>query len=567
MKRQESEYFERGEHFQRSMTGQRRKNSGVFFTPEKLARKMADQVFDQRSLTTSKEILAERVLDPAMGTGHFLLAALDRLSWDLCQAWKTEQDLAVIGDELWITARQEIAGTCLFGVDLDSETVDFARTLLIESCEGTNHSELPATILAHLGCAHSLLAPLDESFGMGAAQAREFTVILGNPPYLSYGLRDQGTMSASDRRRLLELFPQSAEYKISIYALFVELATKLLGPNGDACFVLPDSFLLGRYFSKIRGDCLKAGARLRSITLFEESFWQVNVGRPVILHWSRRDHEIMDWRFHQDLNSFLGAGKASYQHPLETRFFAKTRRNRFYMLLSGEEERFYRELFDKQRPLSELLILYSGLIAKSGGKKSIVVSNSPGEDRNYGRLMEKGSALKPFQASWDGAWILKDASLYRSGYRPEYYEGAKLLLNQTGCFPKAAADFSGLFVLNNVHIGVPMVQGERAKEGVLDFVAGILNSQVARVIYEFLTMEGRRALAQIDLDVMRSFPIPPGLCPEIQQWARRFRLDDDLALNRSHMETLNAAVLKAYGFEPSLYNELARRVLTPFEKA
>ena len=43
-------------------------------------------------------------------------------------------------------------------------------------------------------------------------------------------------------------YPRSAEYKLSSYALFMDLGLSLTRPGGVFCSLTPDSFLLGRYF-------------------------------------------------------------------------------------------------------------------------------------------------------------------------------------------------------------------------------------------------------------------------------------------------------------------------------
>src|SRR5205823_696645 len=83
------------------------------------------------------------------------------------------------------------------------------------------------------------------------------------------------------------LYPDSAEYKISVYALFLDLAIRLLECGGVACYITPDSFLLGRYFSKIRRTILNQSA-IRTILMFQEDFWKSGVvGRPTIISYQK----------------------------------------------------------------------------------------------------------------------------------------------------------------------------------------------------------------------------------------------------------------------------------------
>ena len=78
-------------------------------------------------------------------------------------------------------------------------------------------------------------------------------------------------------------FPNSAEYKISLYALFIERSVQLLRPGGVGGLIFPDSFLAGKYFAKLRLFLLNT-CRLRHFVLFQRNFWKnVETGNPVIL--------------------------------------------------------------------------------------------------------------------------------------------------------------------------------------------------------------------------------------------------------------------------------------------
>lgn len=111
----------------------RRKQSGTFYTPQPLAeflvRRTLEPLVEAR---TSDEILALRVLDPAMGSGAFLVAACRFLA-DACeQALVDEGRLhAVDVDETTRAGiRRMVAERCLAGVDINPVAVQLARLSL-----------------------------------------------------------------------------------------------------------------------------------------------------------------------------------------------------------------------------------------------------------------------------------------------------------------------------------------------------------------------------------------------------------------------------------------------------
>ena len=77
------------------MAGSERKTSGSYYTPEDLVRllilsALLPVIRDRLSKATTRQekreaLLAIRVLDPACGSGHFLLAAARRLALELAR--------------------------------------------------------------------------------------------------------------------------------------------------------------------------------------------------------------------------------------------------------------------------------------------------------------------------------------------------------------------------------------------------------------------------------------------------------------------------------------------------
>jgi N-6 DNA Methylase/Eco57I restriction-modification methylase len=110
-----------------------RKASGTFYTPRSvtafLVRQTLEPLVRDRS---SEEILSLRVLDPAMGSGAFLVAA--------CRFLSAAAEEALIGEGRWhahdiapadrVNLRRTVASRCLFGVDLNPMAVQLARLSL-----------------------------------------------------------------------------------------------------------------------------------------------------------------------------------------------------------------------------------------------------------------------------------------------------------------------------------------------------------------------------------------------------------------------------------------------------
>ncbi len=126
-------------------------------SPESLARIWSETPFAIRySLFAQAAILSIRVLDPACGSGHFLLAAARRLGKELARLRSGEDEPPP--DQVRHAVR-DVVTHCIYGVDKNPLAVELCRVALwLEAhCAGK-----PLTFLDHrIKCGDSLLGVMD----------------------------------------------------------------------------------------------------------------------------------------------------------------------------------------------------------------------------------------------------------------------------------------------------------------------------------------------------------------------------------------------------------------------
>lgn len=139
-------------------TSTKRKETGSFYTPQSLTEFLVSRTLSPLTAGKSLEqILDLRVLDPAMGSGAFLVAACRYLA-ECCEQ-------AMIADGRWpgpeggerhrATLRRLVAERCLYGVDLNPTAVQLARLSLWLT---TLAADRPLTFLDHhLATGNSLI--------------------------------------------------------------------------------------------------------------------------------------------------------------------------------------------------------------------------------------------------------------------------------------------------------------------------------------------------------------------------------------------------------------------------
>jgi hypothetical protein len=147
-----------------STAGNKRKTTGSYYTPDSLVKELIKSALDpviearlaEQADTPEKALLNIAVIDPACGSGHFLLSAARRLAERLAPL---RAENGVLHDDDYRAALRDVISHCIFGVDRNPLALELARTALwLEGFE----SGRPLTFLDHhLVCGDALLGVLD----------------------------------------------------------------------------------------------------------------------------------------------------------------------------------------------------------------------------------------------------------------------------------------------------------------------------------------------------------------------------------------------------------------------
>ena len=259
---------------------------------------------------------ALRLLDPACGSGSFLIRAFERvcehwqqrLTGDLPPqeqtaeraAWETKhRPLCWVNDKtgdihLTIALKRRILTQNIYGVDLDAAAVEVTQlSLYLKLLEDENRTTL-ARERELIAEAVALLPELKDNIKRGNSliasdfsmlpadlvrvhafdwpvqfaaimKAGGFDAVIGNPPYI----RIQ-TMQESDPESVEYLnghYAAAAKGNYDIYVVFVERVLSLLKPNGKLGYILPHKFFNAQYGEALRGH-LTQGKHLHGIVHF-----------------------------------------------------------------------------------------------------------------------------------------------------------------------------------------------------------------------------------------------------------------------------------------------------------
>jgi type I restriction-modification system DNA methylase subunit len=232
---------------------EKRKEQGIYYTPK--------WVTDYIVKHTVGRFLAEhnhdenmkiKVVDPACGSGSFLIRAYD----ELLNYHAAASGKPVSGLDQW--DRLPVLNRNIFGVDFDGQAIEIARlNLLLRSLA---RREILPSLADNIRRGNSLISgaetELEKYFGKSwnekrpfdwqhefapAVQGGDFDVVIGNPPYV----RIQ-TLPRDEADYYRDHFA-SASGSFDIYVLFLEKGIELLKRGGRLGFICSSKFLKSQY--------------------------------------------------------------------------------------------------------------------------------------------------------------------------------------------------------------------------------------------------------------------------------------------------------------------------------
>jgi len=336
-----------------------RKAGGVYYTPtyivEYIVKNTVGKLVEKKS---PKDITSLKIVDPACGSGTFLLGAYQfLLDWHLNwysenEPEKAEKNKAIvkIGDGYRLTTakKKEILLNNIHGVDIDAQAVEVTKLSLLlkvlENASGQLGLGLER-VLPDLGnnikCGNSLIGfeyfegqlfpseeeqaninPFDWRIEFKDVFAKGgFDVVIGNPPY--------SAKQSLETKQLSAVFP-SVEYKCDPYAFFIEQGLRKLKNGGLLGFIIPVTWMTNFYYMKLRKLIIDSNSLSKVILLDGLVFEDANVDTCMMfLNKNSVSSEKFEW---------LKTTPDQLEQPFSYREYSKVRAEERYDIVPNSND-------------------------------------------------------------------------------------------------------------------------------------------------------------------------------------------------------------------------------------
>ena len=525
-----------------------RKAGGVYYTPtyivDYIVKNTVGKLVEGKKPGPRGGVSNLRILDPACGSGSFLIGAYQfLLDWhrdqyvnDGPEKWakgKTPRLFQSHKGEWRLTTdeRKRILLNNIYGVGIDQQAVEVTKlSLLLKVLEGEDEQSIGKQMTLfqervlpdlsnNIKCGNSLIGPdfyenrqmslLDEEemYRVSAfdwdAEFQEimknggFDAVIGNPPY--------GALFLDQEIDYLSKKYTSYEYQLNSFVIFIDRGSSLLKQNGKISYITPAVFLAQHYFKNIRKIILENYSINTILVLNYKVFKDAHIGDTCVfvfnnattknstIKYSVLREEIFD---NIPMNEIGQIG------------FLKNPR---YEIFLSDNQNMISKIESSSVPLGQVANCIMGIKPYQKGKGRPKQVADDVKSRIYDSDFKKNKSYKKYLIGKDiDRYIIKPLKQRYISYgewlaEPRFtapFEKDKIILRQTSDKIRAAIDRDNYYNLNNIY-------NIELKNSTFDYnyILGIINSNLMIYIYQKIVPEKGKLFAEIKKVNLAKLPI------------------------------------------------------------
>jgi hypothetical protein len=524
-----------------------RKAGGVYYTPahiiDYIVRQTVGRLCEGR---TPKQVARLRLLDPACGSGLFLVGAYQYLlNWHL--RWYTQDGASRHVKEIYqgpggawrlaIKERRHILLNNIYGVDIDPQAVEVTKlSLLSKVLEGESEQTLDAQLgmfreraLPGLGChiksGNSLIGSDFYDGGQMGLPGKEersrihafdwerefpeimraggFDAVVSNPPYIF--ARDEGLTKAE--KSYFRKFNHQ-KYQLNTFALFTEQSFSLLRAGGHLGFIIPNNWLSLSTMKPFRDFLVGSTGDLYIVNHLYQVFRGAHVDTSIIGFEKKQPTTIRLIESARP-NQFTEVATVSpasllLQEPII----------QYHLYRNARAASLLRRLESKVLRLEEIALVKTGLKAYETGKgqpaqtdrmkRARVYHRRSKPDTSYRKYLE-GRDVRRYAINWSGSYLKYGANL-AAPRDPALFQGERILVRQIPS--RLPYSINGAIVSGEELNDINSMVIKQTTRYALPYLLGIINSRLLTFWFD-LTFDKfqRRTFPQFKVNELSRFPI------------------------------------------------------------
>jgi len=477
-----------------------RKEQGIYYTPTYVVDYIVKTTIGELAKDKKVDLKNIKILDPACGSGSFLMKAFDYLvTFDKKKNGETDQTkLDLTGATVTYGRKIEILKDNIFGVDLDPKAVEIAQLNLLLKAAEKKH-RLP-TLQENIRVGNSLINDSnvagnrafkwEEQF-KEIMQKGGFDVVIGNPPWVQSKFLSENEKSYYSTKLI------TAKKQFDLFSIFIEKSINLLREKGYLGFIVPDRFITNIDYGIFRNYLLNNTSIVQIIHLGDAVFEEVNMPSAIIIVKKEKNKRKRD----ENLTKYIKSSNKNLSLKLK---FNLKKQSEFL-----KDENFIFSIFSNKE---------SDLILKKIKKESVnfseIVNNSRGVEigKNCELISkeQKGNEYVRFLVGEDICRYQIKSHRYlklndkNTNYKDsELYQGKKIIIRKTGLGINATLDEENFYVIQVIYIF-------KLKNKNFDelYLLGILNSKLMDFYYHSVFgEEDRKTFPHLTQGKVLSLPI------------------------------------------------------------
>ena len=408
-----------------------RKKDGVYYTPDYITTYICKNTIipylSKKNSTEPYQLVSEyvddisqlekkleqiKILDPACGSGAFLVKAVDVLIsiYDEIQTFKESRGAYIVikkGKQsspaqvktfdkgIEMEQMRGIIQNNIYGVDINPESVEITKLSLFLKIASKNKRLIGLKERIKVG--NSLIDdknidPKAFDWKTNFAEIMDdniankgFDIVIGNPPYLKIEHIDE-----KSRHYFQEYYPNSYMKRFDAYGLFVDKSISLLKNGGFFGMIMPSTMLSNITFSNLRKLILDSTTIQQIVNLGGKIFQNVN-NDTLILIFTNNVMSNFETEIYEVPKYGGGFTTTIKTHKSDFRKIAKSPNYSFELRTTQNISNIFAKMENNTMPLSEICSVFQGLI--TGNNDAYIVTDNEIKQENLERKICKPCAF------------------------------------------------------------------------------------------------------------------------------------------------------------------------------